>query len=119
MANLKKLLVAALKEQMVSDKPVRLPAGGDMLWHWFHNLSATRTLHAAGANPIQFGEIAAYFRLRQIVPEQHHIDILLAMDQAFLDHVHAASKPLPEGVKALPPISKRPISTELFDAMIG
>lgn len=119
MSNLLGLMVAALKDQLATGQRAAIPAGGDLLWQWFKDLSSTRTAHAAGANPIAFTEIRAYFRLRGIDPSQRHLDILLAMDAAFLAHVHHASQPLPEGVKALPPISKRPLSAGLFDSMLG
>lgn len=117
--NLKALLIAALKDQLASGSPSRLPAGGELLWQWFKDLSSTRTAHAAGANPISFAEMEAYFRLRRVSPGEHHVDILLAMDAAFLRHIHEGSKPLPEGVKTLPPISQRPLTAGLFDTMMG
>lgn len=119
MQNLQLLLVDALKNQLATGERAQLPAGGDLLWQWFKDLSSTRTAHAAGANPIAFTEIRAYFRLRGVDPSQRHLDILLAMDAAFLAHIHHASMPLPDGVKAIPPISKRPLSAGLFDSMMG
>ncbi|MXN48812.1 hypothetical protein GR138_26795 [Shinella kummerowiae] len=117
--NLKSLLVAALREQLATGSSARIPAGGDLIWQWFKDLSSTRTAHAAGANPISFAEMEAYFRLRRVSPGEHHVDILLAMDAVFLGHIHEGSRPLPEGVKALPPISKRPLTAGLFDSMTG
>lgn len=119
MADLKKLLVAALVEQLKTEKPVRIPAGGNLLWMWFNELSRSRTMHSAGANPITFRDILAYVAVRRLELAQHHIDILLAMDGAYLDHIRTAQARPPEGAKVLPPVSKRSISAGLFDAMMG
>lgn len=119
MADLKTLMVATLKEQIATDKPIRVPAGGAMLWTWFNELSRTRSMHAAGPNPISFEDLAAYVTLRQLEIGQHHIDILLAMDVAYLDHVRVTSAPPPDGAKVMPPVSRRAISAGLFDAMMG
>ena len=95
------------------------PEAGVMLWNLFHRLSNLRTYHAAGPNPIQPGEVVAYCVLMRLPLEPHHARILFAMDAAWLDQAHALARAAPDGVKALPPISKRPISAALLDAVLG
>lgn len=119
MADLKKLMIAALKQQLKTEKPVHLPAGGALLWTWFNELSRARTMHAAGPNALSFQDIHAYVAVRRLEFGQHHIDILLAMDHAYLEHFRAANERPPEGVRTLPAVSNRSISAGLFDAMMG
>lgn len=96
----------------------RPPEAGLMLWNAFQSLSAARTYHPAGPNPIQPSEIFAWCQLHRLPLAPRHVDILLAMDQAWLDHAYAKAR-APDGVKALPPISAQPISAALLDAVMG
>lgn len=96
----------------------RAPEAGLPLWNAFQGLTATRTYHAAGPNPIQPSEILAWCQLHRLPLGPQHVEILLAMDQAWLDHAYAAAK-APQGAKVLPPISKTPLTAGLLDAMLG
>ncbi|MBO0129941.1 hypothetical protein JZX89_04195 [Agrobacterium sp. Rnr] len=82
------------------------------------DLHRSRTLHAAGPNPIAYAEIVSYAALMHWPIEPRHVMILRALDQAYLE----ASMPqaaAPEGVKTLPPVSSAPVTAGLVDAMFG
>lgn len=117
MDRLKKHLCAAVTAALRGEKGSP-PEAGLLLWNAFQGLTATRTYHPAGPNPIQPSEIAAWCHLHRLPLAPRHVEILLAMDQAWLDHAYAAVK-RPEGVKALPPVSKTPLTAGLLDAMLG
>ncbi|RWR29529.1 hypothetical protein D2T31_10765 [Sinirhodobacter populi] len=117
MVHLQRQLCAALRTQLRGGK-VLPPEAGLPLWDAFLDLSGSRTYHAAGPNPIQMTEIAAYCRMMRLPLEPRHVSILMAMDGAWLDHAYSGAK-TPEGVKALPPVSTRPISAALLDAVLG
>lgn len=122
MSNIQNLLCAELKRQLdgkgVCSK-VSIPPGGELLWRWFLDLSATRTYHAAGPNPISYGEVEAYRRLTGWPLEPRHVAIIMAMDEVFVSHVHKRSTPPPEGVKTMVPVSATPMTAGRFDAMFG
>lgn len=114
-----RLMVAALKAHLeTEDKPV-IPPGGSLFWKWFMDLSRRRSYHASGPNAIDDAQILAYRSNHRIPMEPRHIDVLKAMDDAFLEAVYAKRATAPEGAKTLPPISKRALSAGLFDAMMG
>ena len=117
MRRLEAQLCAALRGALAGKKS-RLPEAGLPLWNAFQGLSATRTYHPGGPNPIQPSEIIAWCHLHRMPFAPHHVDILLAMDQAWLDQAYAKAR-APEGVKALPPVSAHPISAALLDAVMG
>lgn len=96
----------------------KTPESGRILWDVFQRLSATRTYHMGGPNPLQPSEILAFGQMMRLPLEPAHFDILMSMDRAWLDHAYAKSK-VPEGVRALPPISKHPLSAGLLDAIMG
>lgn len=110
-------MVAALVASLDSEKPPRLPAGGELLWSWFCDLASTRSLHMAGANPVTISEIEAYVRMMRMPMAPHHVVTLMAMDRAFLDHANRARAPGPQADFRAPPISSRPMTAALFDAI--
>ncbi|SCM70015.1 conserved hypothetical protein [uncultured Pleomorphomonas sp.] len=114
MADLQKLLCAEVRRNLKGGDRPRIPAGGELLWRWFSDLSGTRQAGFGGPLPITFNEIAAYARLFAIPIAPRHVAILKAMDAAFLDEI-AESTP-PSGVKVAPRVSPRPLSGALFDA---
>ncbi len=118
---LKKLLCEELRRQLGTNRPttLKLPAGGELLWKWFIDLSRARTFHMAGPNPISYAEIGAYATAARWPIGPHHVDILTAMDRVFLDHYAKPAAKTPDGVKTLPPVSQVPMSASLFDAMFG
>lgn len=119
MADLSNLLCDHLRMSLSGARPGPVPAGGDLLWRWFLDLNRSRSYHTAGPNPISYSEILAYGTLMRWPIEPRHVVILLAMDAVMLDLARAKRTPAPEGVKTLPPISSRPMSAGMFDAMFG
>ncbi|AYF02626.1 hypothetical protein PY32053_03041 [Paracoccus yeei] len=117
MERLERQLCAAVKASLGGEK-VRPPEAGRILWNAFQGISATRTYHAGAPNPIQPSEIAAWCQLMRLPLAPHHVDVLLAMDQVWLDVAYAAAR-RPEGVQALAPVSQTPLSAALLDAMFG
>ncbi|MDQ7775532.1 MAG: hypothetical protein Q4615_06285 [Paracoccus aminovorans] len=117
MSSLSRHLCAAVTSTLRGEK-IRPPEAGLLLWNAFQGLSATRTYHPAGPNPIQPSEIAAWCRLHRLPLAPHHVDILLAMDQAWLDHAYAAAK-TPPGVKVMAPVSATPLTAALLDVVLG
>lgn len=121
MADIQKLLCAELKRQLDAKGMcvTHIPAGGDLLWQWFTDLHRTRTYHMAGPNPIPYSEILAYSQLTGSGIEPRHVAILRAMDAVWLEHAYSKREKSPDGAKTLPPVSSRPISAGVFDAMFG
>jgi hypothetical protein len=119
--NLEKLLCAELKRQLEGQgvRDIRIPSGGELLWKWFMALHKTRQAGMAGPQPISFTEMQSYARLTNQHIEPRHVDILVAMDQAYLETVYKKQPQAPEGVKVLPPVSKAPLTAGLFDAQFG
>jgi hypothetical protein len=118
LSRLKRHMTDSTVESLVTRKMPRLPAGGSMLWRWFLDLSRTRSYHMMGPNPISHVEIAAYCQLHQIAMQPHHVEILRAMDEAYLDHL-ASNRARHEGLKPLPHRSASKIDAGLFDALFG
>ncbi|MDR7147047.1 hypothetical protein [Rhizobium sp. BE258] len=121
---LKKLLVEELKRNMVQGGRPRLPEGGKLLWGIFLDLDRGRSLHASGANPIAATDIEAYARLHRWPLQPHHVDILVAMDRAFLEVSYeqmrqARDGKTSDGTKVLPRRSSHAVTPQVFDAMFG
>lgn len=116
MSDIQRLLCAEIARNLAAGDRPRIPAGGELLWRWFQDLHATRQQGFSGPQAITYAEIDAYARLHRLPMETCHVGILRAMDRAFFEALEKA-KP-PEGVKALPPISSRPMSAALFDAVM-
>lgn len=117
MNKLQRLLCAALRDHLAGGKP-RPPEGGAPLWDAFLRLSAARSYHQFGANPISYAEVEAYTRLMNLPLQPHHVLIIRAMDAVFLEHF-APGKRAPDGVKAVPHRSPHALSPALFDAALG
>ena len=112
-------LVAALEQHLVTGKMPAIPAGGDLIYRWFADLSMARSWHYAGPNPISYAEIEAYCRLHRWPMEPHHVDAIRALDRAFVDQYHHAVTKRNDGAKGGSIVSERPMSAGLFDAMFG
>jgi hypothetical protein len=99
----------------VKDDPnaPEVPIAGRRVWSIFLELNATRTA-GMGPNPISFGEIAAYSRLRREPVRPFEVSILRALDAAYMEAARAGQ----DGSTA-PNVSSRPFSVELFDALFG
>lgn len=81
------LLVAALRRHLAGGKPV-VPEADVLFWNLFMEISASRTYHAAGPNPVSFAEIEAYARLHRWPLRPHHVAIIRALDDAWLEHAY-------------------------------
>ena len=115
---LSRQLCAAVTAALSGGKVVRTPEAGLPLWNAFQRLNATRSYHMAGPNPISLAEIEAFTRLMRQPLEPWQVTILLDMDAAWLGQAMKGAK-VPEGVKALPPISKQPLNAALLDVVMG
>jgi hypothetical protein len=93
----------------------RLPAGSEILWRCFIDLSDARTYHASGPNPIGHADIGAYLSRSPWPLNDGHVSILRDMDRTFLRH--HADRHVGNEVKRLPPRSEQAMTSALFDAM--
>ncbi|MCA0257143.1 MAG: hypothetical protein LCH47_11175 [Proteobacteria bacterium] len=119
MADLSKLLCAAVRRNLERGGRPVIPAGGELLWRWFNDMHSARSSGMNGPNPISFEAVAAYARLNRWAIEPRHVSILQAMDREVMEYFRRSRQSGPPGVKALPPISDRPISAAVLDAMFG
>lgn len=87
MSGLRSLITAALRRHLAGGKPI-VPEAGVLLWNLFMEISASRTYHAAGPHPISFAEIEAYASLNRWPLHPHHVAIIRAMDDAWLEHTY-------------------------------
>lgn len=121
MANLENLLCSELKRQLDAKGAsiMQVPAGGELLWRWFLDLSRTRRAGFGGPEPISYAEIEAYARSTRWPIEPRHVALLRAMDDAWMEHARKRTETAPEGVKAMAPVSTTPMTAGLFDAVFG
>ena len=117
MTRLSRHLCAVLKAHLAGGRP-NPPEAGVPLWNAFLALSRSRSYHAGGPEAIRFTEIEAWCRLTRTPLAPHHIRILANMDEAWLEHAYAR-RGAPEGIKAMPQLSKQPLSAALFDVAVG
>jgi hypothetical protein len=110
-----------LKRQLLSPGAVvaRIPAGGDLLWRWFLDLSRSRSYHMAGPNPISYSEVLAYAKLMRWLIEPRHVVILLALDDIYLQHFQQKRKQATSAGVAAPQHSSHAVSPKIFDIMFG
>jgi len=104
-------LCEALRRHLAGPGRPSVPAGGELLWRWFTDLSAARTWGMAGPDPIAFGAIEAYARLTRWPIEERHVRVLRQMDATFLEHFRAGATPRT--------VSARPLTAGVFDAVFG
>lgn len=112
-------LVAALRNNLATRKPVPLPEAGRLLWRIFGELSATRTYNQVGPNPIAYSEMAAWQRLFGWSLGRHHLDMIRALDDAYLEHAYSKQAKAADGVKTLPPSSGQAVNPAVFDAVFS
>ncbi|REF67402.1 phage tail assembly chaperone [Paracoccus versutus] len=117
MSRLKDQLCAALRARLAG-KRVIAPEAGWPLLDAFQALSVARSYGSAGPNPISWAELAAWSQVMRRPIEPAHAEIIMDLDQVWLEHASRGGK-APEGVKALAPVSKHPISAALLDAVMG
>ncbi len=113
-------LCEALKWQLANpgrtDGP-EIPWAGKRIWSIFLDLNATRGSNGWGPNPISYSEIEAWSRLHREPVRQHELDILRAMDAAYLEY---ATQHASKGQQTpFQPSSSRPMSPALFDAVFA
>lgn len=109
-------LVAALESRLKRQRAAPVPEAGRLLWTAFHELSRGRSWHQLGPCPIATVEIQAWSELARLPLQLRHVRVILALDEAFLDHAHAAAPP--KGVKLAPQISSHGITAALFDLAV-
>lgn len=112
-------LVAALRQNLATRKPVALPEAGRLLWRIFGELSAARTYNQAGPNPISHQEIVGYTHICRWPLQPHHVAVLRAMDEAYLEHAYSGKGKAPDGMKTLPLSSGQAVNPAAFDAVFG
>lgn len=117
-ARLETALVAALTKNLTSGQAVMVPEAGRVFWQLFSELAETRTWHMNGPNPISYEEIRSFCALQRWSLKPHHIQILRAMDSAYLEHVYSKQKQKADGVKTIGKASGD-VSPALFDAVFG
>ena len=118
MDRLKKQLCAALKARLAGGTSP-LPEAGLPLMDAFGALSRARSSNPHGPNPITWEALAAWSQLMRVPLEPHHVDIIMALDAAWIEDAYRTDKQAPGGVKPLPPMSQHPINAALLDAMLG
>ncbi len=117
--NLQKLMVRALETHLKGDTMPMVPAGGEMIWAWFVALSSTRSWHMGGPGAITFCEIAAYRMLTNELIEPRHVEIIRAMDYAWINHVAGMQSRQGDIEHKALEHTGRDMSPALFDAVFG
>lgn len=84
---LKALLVSMLRRHLGGAKPA-VPEAGVLLWNLFMQISTSRTYHMAGPNPLSHAEIEAFCRLYRWPLQSHHLEVIRALDDAWLEHAY-------------------------------
>lgn len=112
-------LCRALGEHLARPGRPIIPAGGELLWSWFCDLSAARGWGMTGPAPITFEAIEAYRRLTGWPMEMRHVGTLRAMDAVFVEHFRQQMRETTTDSGASSRISDRPVTAALFDTMFG
>lgn len=97
-----------------SEDGPELPMAGRRAWDIFIQLSGARGSTGSGPAPIAFSEIESWSRLRREPVRSFELDMLRALDSAFL---RAASERA--GKADEPQVSSRKLTPALFDAVFG
>lgn len=103
---LERQMTVALVAHMAG-RPLLVPEAGRLFWRWFVDLHRSRTYHAAGPHPIAYAEIEAYGRLHGWPLERRHVELIRALDAAWLNqNIRPTSQPAM-------------LTAESFDAVLG
>ncbi|MBN9335386.1 hypothetical protein [Devosia sp.] len=96
----------------LAGKAHKIPEGGQLAWGWFNALCRTRTNSGYSPNPLSYAEIEAFARLYRWPMEPRHIDMILALDRAWLDDAAKRFKAAQNGSGGAdaPPITKGALS---------
>jgi hypothetical protein len=101
-------LLAALEAHCQTGGAPRVPVAGVPIWQAFAALCMRRQWHANGGQPLTLAEVQAQARLCGMVFAPHHVDLIFALDRAWLE---AMANPRPADAV--------PLTPDLFDAMLG
>ena len=116
MNRIERHLIHCMQQHLIGGRAV-IPEGGVLVWRWFLDLCRTRSSNGHGPNPISHAEIEAYARLQRWPLEPRHIDLVLALDRVWLDHMRGYQS---AGLAHQPTrISGQVITPEAFDAVFG
>lgn len=113
---LKRQLVGAVRKAHSGSSKPPIPEAGRLLWSFFVELSTARTGNGFGPNPISHLQIAAWARLHRWPIHPHHIAIIRALDDAWLEQAYSKQADA-DGNAPFGPSS--PISADMFDAVFG
>jgi len=113
---LQRQLIDALRRAMAGGNPI-VPEAGRLLWRFFVEMSAARSYHMGGPNPISWVEIQAWARVRRWPVSDTHISILRAMDDAWLEYAARKAKQSGKGGKDEPTRVKAEMTPTAFDGM--
>lgn len=80
MSRQRALILSALDRYLKSE-PFVPPEGSDLIWQAFCDLSQARSHGPYGANPISYGEIAAWAALMHVPLRPDDVRTIVAMDQ--------------------------------------
>lgn len=121
MSKLETLLAVALRRHLAGGKPV-VPEAGVLLWNLFMEIGASRTYHAAGPQPISHAEIEAFARLHRWPLQPHHVAVIRALDNAWLEHAYRQILPVGSNDRTFD--SRRyahaqPLTAQGFDAVFN
>jgi hypothetical protein len=115
--------VDRLRDQLVAavttSKP-RIPEAGRLVFRWFVDLSLARSYGPHGPNPISYAEIEAWARVTGTPAQPHHVEVLRAMDDAWMakarDEIRIATG---APASTTPRTSSQSMNPALFDAMFS
>lgn len=116
MSRLQSQLVIALRGNLAGGKPI-VPEAGVTIWNLFMEISRSRTYHMAGPHPISHAEIEAYARINRWPLQPHHVALIRAMDDAWLEHAYRQKDDA--ATKAAQIKHAQPLTPEAFDAVFG
>ena len=102
-------LVAALETHLARGGRPRPPLAGQPIWQAFAALSDLRQWGEATPQPIQPSEVEAWARLSRCFLPPHHVELIFAMDAAWLKWQRT-----PEAERVV-----GPLTGATFDAMMG
>lgn len=112
-------LVAALRAHLAGGRP-SVPEAGRPLWRAFCDLAGTRTWYAHGPNPITFAEIEAWCRVMREPLQPHHVEVIRALDAAWLEHARGQlATPEKDRKRAVRAPSGQELTPALFDAVLS
>jgi hypothetical protein len=104
-------LKSLMVEAAGASKPL-VPEAGRLVWSWFITLSNGRS-YGFGPNPVSLTDIKAFADLNRWPIRADHIELIQAMDRAWLE------KNAGNGKTPTVPRGRQKITIAAFDAMFG